>query len=243
MPKTGQPEAVQRFTLTHLVVWVAACAVQAAVFRSLDPSAVAYGKENFGVPVALWFSWITLSGGTAIAGLILLAKRRLANTRFPLEPGDYLWIAQGVEVGLSLWMGIAWNLRWSPSFVPVWTLWLSIVPAISYGAAALIVFLGLSTERDIGRWRAGLKITGAVTAIRAIYHLGISLVALRIVIGLGPPLSKCPEWPLPVLSGLAVGWLALDDLVGRRNPPWSHWVGVSLWLFRTIGYTLLRLFI
>ncbi len=224
------------------MVWMTCVAVHFAMestFQALFPAQMTAEESFFRKAV------LGLAGGvyygTALAGVVLLAVRRLARQAFPVHPGEFLWVVGGLSY-LFRWIGISivlivWWILEAHDFSTTWVVVNNLPPELLRIALCCWAIVRLT---DI-LWRSwwGLYLACCV--------LG-TCTALVVWSGLGSYAVNYYWYRLVPVVGAAIATVflaaVLRDWKRRRHYPWTHWAGIALavWRFSEIGILLLARF-
>jgi hypothetical protein len=206
-----------RLGISHVMVWIACCAVYMGAARFTWADAMRQNNGGF-LPVSIALH--SLSSGAFLAGVFLFIVRRCRGLSFPIQPGEWLLTVLGLKIGVSLASGVLVHLVTDlpfagQNYARMATCWLFVIPVVFAGAPR--------------RWRAFFW---AVLITDIVLELQISLALIgtfqssvfRGAIGL-----------LPAAVLLVAVWLDL-----RRDPrrPWTHWSGVLAYLWRSALYAI-----
>lgn len=221
-PAAAEDVVGSRLGISHLMVATACVAVYLG-FSGLTMTR--YWEEN--TPAHTFF-WTTegISGGIALAGLVLWAARRRRNVPFPVLPGEYLWACLGLNAlfGLSIhtMLMCLFAAQESEHVISSFaTLFGGLQYLRSFLAGLVFLWATLGVER--GRWRllflAGLSVHAAamLTCCEGFYAGGM--------------LRWYTEVAMTAVADLVLVALVLLDRPLWRIRPWTHWagVGVTFW--------------
>jgi hypothetical protein len=237
-----------RLAVRHVGVWLVASAVYLAVDRLWFTSRVP--ATNLDLALAALYS---LGAGAALSGLLYLAARQHHRLPFPSYPGEYLWVALGLNVlfdwGVhTIGMGSSpvdaigpfasvtfspqqgWLLAAVQSFLVVAFL----IPAI---LAVLFAFFPIL--------KAGMFLTAAGRCgsrhWRVFFLAGSAVFVVYLPLFCIEPRTWLSLYQV-FESGLGLALVAVLWLDRRpaRPYPWTHWLGVavSLW-YATVAATIL----
>lgn len=218
----AEPEEAPRLSIAHLLGLTFCVALVFAVARWCDwdlAAMVGAGSADTG-GIALLGRWVavllsSVGMATALASLGLLVARRSRGLAFPTHPGEYLWVLVGVPLAIALGTAALGSEMASA---------LGIHLLAAGGILALKVWACLQMQRR--HWRA---------------YLGVWIGCQILTQTLGWLLLML--WPGQLTMTFAIGTAVVNQLVAlgliwpllvdRRagiRRPWSHWVGVLLWL-------------
>ncbi len=93
-PENISPPQEPRLSIMHLLVWTACVAVYFSFIRTRAQYVQAQYTSGPGVFPVLY----GLGFGTALAGLVLLASRRLRGFPLAKHPGEYLLLSAGASL-------------------------------------------------------------------------------------------------------------------------------------------------
>ena len=206
------PDNSPRLGIIHFLGWTACIAVAAAAHSSLmlmvhDPQA--------GSAVSVVLQGMEVVGnGTALGALVIWLRRRYRGLPFPMFPGEYLWLACGIE--RLLWlitMGVC---------VAIGSVGAGVVAFIAFrmmDLAVAIVFLIAAVKVRVKRWRVLLLVIAARPLL-------IPLAGLLF------PFSWFVYFPPWFIEAPVLAIVVARDLFQRQRYPWSHWAGVAVrsWL-------------
>jgi hypothetical protein len=164
------------------------------------------------------------SEGAAVVGLLIFFAGRFRGLAFPSQPGEFLWLAEGMAIAVFLFGDIVIAAAHIIKLDD---------PAIYFvleGAAVLAV--GLVAIAAIGcmptsRWRFFFGMTGVVAFGQSV------LAGLRYTDVV--PYSETSNNIVLLISTIpAVGQLLFCIAVDRRygiHYTWTHWVGIAIRVF------------
>lgn len=215
-PVPDQP----RLGIIHFLVWMTCVAVCLGITRAwwgIQIADRASGPQS----ILIYLGLLDIGSGAALGGLALWMTRRLRGWTFPRYPGEYLLAVLGVTVLLSLAMYIT-------------DLVLASFDEGGAGHAKSIVFDGYGQFAQ-GLIR-GLFLLWAVVCVKVprwrLFFFGV------LATGLLP--SFCVFWLMGlmgpnrvlyfVLSVWLIALVITDHFQGRRYP-WTHWLGVAVYLW------------
>lgn len=201
------------------MVWTTCVALYFGITRAFTRTSNAGEPPPIGM-LLHWSGW-GIGAGTGLGGLWLCLARRCRGVRFPVHPGEYLWIAIGIRVAIGLAIQATWYLavsadpsRARPSLVASL--------ALQFVAVVFVCLVLLVAVRriKIRRWRTFLLVL-IVAQVLAFFWMA----AARQFGGFLSALNLIPCGVLVVV--------VLMDIRQRRRYPWPHWVGVGLdlWLY------------
>ena len=222
-PPTPERPEPPPLGILHLMVLTACVAICLAVNR---PLAVPYRTESLrpaagplGVAAGSLYS---IGGGAALAGLLLLTRRR-RGLPFPEHPGEYLLVMTGVASTLDM-ISRAVFLR----FFEAPTLWLYNLSSLAILGINCLVFLWAFVCVNTWRWRLFFL---AIPAAK-----GVTVPVAYLLSRWLPPgtawLWRIENLLPHLLVAAALVVVVLSDLFQRKSYPWTHWFGVGtrLWL-------------
>jgi hypothetical protein len=212
-----------------LLGWTACVAAYLGARRAWLP---AIGPDaSIGQTVLLALKGI--GAGTGLAGLALLVARRVRRMPFPQHPGEVLLVVLGLGALLSsmataLWhAGMIW--RWlvpsTPSLLtPLLFRMRSILPL---AVESLALLVGAFWVRPL-RWKAFFAVAAAAGAIASAAVVGTTFQAI--------PLGRYVYlwWfreSIVLFANALLVMVILRDRRGGWRYPWTHWLGVSLYLW------------
>ncbi len=220
-PTSNRPERPP-LGILHLMV-LTACV---AVVSGINTSGVVPNRREkldadtgrLGVAVGAVYS---IGGGAALAGLLLLTRRR-RGLAFPEHPGEYLLVFTGVGSVLDMVVRAVFLQFFEPSMSGVY----SLLSLAALGIIGVVFFWALACV-DNPRWRFLLL---AIPAAKGVTAFPVAFLLARWyrpgtmwrVTGVLPHLLVAAALMVVVL---------LDHFQGKRYP-WTHWFGVAtrLWL-------------
>jgi hypothetical protein len=220
-----------RLGIMHLLVWIACVAVCFALSR---------GSPSFGRVEPSIF-WTVVRGmwsvvlGTGLGGLVLAVARWWRGTRFPVHPGEWLWLSDGIVAAASTlalaMLALAWRFaveRDSQESAPDGFFGLASLAYLAVYAVQVVALMVPAILIRPLRWRAFMA-TATLAAILACCTLPFPDVVLQrstTPLGLRIRLVVATSGHL-LTSGLLLVVLVLDA-AERKRYPWSHWTGVAL---------------
>lgn len=213
----GEP----RLGIIHLLIWTACVALVLGIDQSFSSGFPTLHCENR-MATALVQS---MGGGTALAGLLIWARRRYRGQAFPRYAGEYFLVVFGIltalylanEVSGCVLMQLGEHRRGSSHMRLIrggWNCTLALAPIVAYLASTI--------RLKAMRWRVVFLLC-----------LGIEILTdLQ-----GPvllPHEVASFFALSFASDAAVGVaLWLDWRQGLRYP-WPHWLGVAAFYWRVV---------
>ena len=215
-----------RLSIIHLFVWTAASAVYLAILRLMfsltphQPTTVVMASMVIMAPLQ----------GAFLTGFLLFSYRWSRGRAFAREPGEWILVANGVNVALTL---VNYLHR-----AAILAGWMSRLPLDRFAAvirvAAQVVIYAVASKRLKSRplWNRVFRVLCAIEALKLIWDLAPRL-PLFSVVG-GRSVLRFLTWVPPravlygseVVIGLVIGYAAVVDLRGSQRRPWTHWVGV-----------------
>jgi hypothetical protein len=213
-----------RLRIRHLVIGTAIIAVYFGVARRLFGDALA---DLYGM--SMWVVW-GAGAGIAICALPWVASRYLREQTFCVHPGEWLWVVVGVThvalFALHMTISFHWTRWYSPEIV-----WM--VPA------TVAVLLGCgATSTKVFYWRFFFVICVALYCMK--WRLEPTLVVQPYRFFAASP-------PVDVLFHVTTALFLLTaivlDLWRRESRPWTHWMGVLLWLWSAAFLTARLLYV
>ncbi len=204
-------------SIGHLMVWAACVAVYMSAFHTIN---LAREEDALDGPRAVMFGLSSLISGAYLAGLLLLASRRIRHQKFPRSGGEILWLFGMVGVFQSLSLQLI--------SVAVEDQYQYYVYRLARAVAGIFVWLPIyfyairSSRRHWQAYYLFLMIAGFVfyvvegsvlsTLGGTVYLVGFLVHILIFTIALS-----------------LVSWLDLRSTAPRY--PWPHWTGILLGFF------------
>jgi hypothetical protein len=213
------PPQAPRLGILHLLVGTSCVAVYLAVgrtFAQLDPTG-----SHGGFPV--FDALRGISGGIALAGLILWIARRLRGFRFPVYPGEVLLVALGIA---------------NAGILAVETV-RDVAVLLSEGSDPSGMLNGLLPFLAIqGMFAIVLLVCGLIVKS---WPWKIYFLAKAVAVAVDGSLLILPlEWfeagfAYTRIPGMAADVVLLGIFIGTLRAagryPWTHWLGVALGLW------------
>jgi len=213
---TGGPPERPRFGILHLMLWTALSALLLANQRQ----AIQYLPAGATIGESPWqlLHWALFSAleGAALMSLPVAVAWWTRRIRFPVYPGEWLWLFQGC---LALFGVFRLNVEFR--FIDQgWAQLPSGIVGLGLSVLPLIVLVAARLPR---RWRAYLLLVSVDTFWEALRALVISFQRM---IG-GGYINLYSAWvnvPVAAVNLLATMGVAAID--GRRagHLPWTHWL-------------------
>lgn len=225
-------------TIAHLML----CGLCVAVYLSAVQTAMQAYKLPIplsGIQITLW-AMNGMIQGTGLAGILLLATRRLRRIPFPQYNGEMLWIIIGTQAAMNLaghFRGILNHNIWFLRYLSF--LFDNILVTYTFGllilAAWAAIYLYAILHAKTRRWRNVFAIMVAT---------GIAVPLLTGMLARGAGLSKMititsainfSHQLIIVNSILIASWI---DFRQSQHYPWTHWTGIIFYLLQFAGTTL-----
>jgi hypothetical protein len=246
VPHRPQPQAPElpvveaplegRLGIIHLLVWITCVGCVFGLRRLLFPPTADEAftpEEAYGAFSKVWL-------GTALCGLVLAAARWVRGRRFPVQPGEWIWLAMGFRAAASLVDDIAWTILWHTLYHEGKTLDVPLSLGLFHRGAEFAVATVVTAAFIVAaigvrqrRWRwwmvLGAVATGVFPLVMLLRETTWHSLWVAIVLLVGGKI-------LPALLLVA---LVLMDMERRHRCPWSHFAGVALFLVES-GAILLR---
>jgi len=228
-----------RLGIVHLLVWTACVALYLGLARMMGDMILVHTPDYSPGPLTLRSTLMGtfrgIGSGTALAGLLLFATRPSRGIRFPLHPGEYLWVLLGFGVAirlLSTTLATVWYVLMSGS--PAFTTWISwpllLLSLVLHVAIWIWVLLRVKKRR----WQVyfALLIASNVLYFAPVYFLA----------RLAPALAPIAHVILRLAVDTVLVVVLLKDFADANRYPWTHWLGVVTRLWFTavsVGAVLL----
>lgn len=213
-PRAAKPDSLtaQRPTVSNLLLWTAGCCVYFAIFRSL------IGEEASLRGVILLVGQ-SVATGAAIGAVLLYGGRWIGRRTMPLEPGEWLLFAQGINffTGVALLLVAAQLPRGHAHAVAVLLSWIFLLPTF---------------DRRIDRvWRCAF---GGLVLLFTLPLVATALGGWRPeFLEYVPSVSKWSRLPGIGAASIVAVALAIDFRRGNDRH-WLHWVGVAVLFYDVI---------
>jgi len=238
-----------RLGARHLVAWLVLAAAYLAINRLWFTSRVP--ATNLDVALAVLYS---LGAGAALSGLVFLMVQQHYRLAFPCHPGEYLWLALGLNVLFD------WGVRTillGPTLVdavgPFASVpfspqqgWLLVAVQSFLVLAFLIPALLAVLFAFFPILKAGMFLSAAgrcgARHWRIFFLVGSAVFVLYLPLFCIEPHTWLTLYQVFELGlGLALVAVLVADRKRNARYPWTHWlgVGVSLWYAAATAGTLL----
>ena len=202
-----------RLGIIHLFGWTTCIAIYAALRWLLSENVPEDVSQSFWIFVGL----LAVVQGTALGGLVIWVARRMRGLRFPIYPGEVLFVLLGFEVVcwlpaelLPMFNEIAapFTLRWTVSGFQPHLLLLSAFFASLY-------FLAGRRFR-IDRWRIFFYVEAGSRAMIILQPF------------LGALLWYTSHQVLDIVAATLMVVIVVIDRRERLPYTWTHWLGAAL---------------
>jgi hypothetical protein len=209
--RSAESATEPRFGISHMMVWIACCAVYMGIMRFSWPEAMLQNIPHFFI---LSTALGSLSGGAFLAGVILFAERRFRGATFPLHAGEWLLTVQGIRFAISQAIfGVARLVSedtrpYAWAYSSLIFCWLFLWPALR--------------AQDPPRWKGFFWSLLLVDLLQGLNNIFLAWMSMGHMISVGLIYL--------VRVGLLLGCIWLDWQVPLRRP-WTHWAGVLAFLW------------
>jgi hypothetical protein len=201
-------------SISHLLAWTALSAAMMSLRTWEDR--FAQGRDVFDTSQVIWQAFVAIYSGACVGGLAVFASRRWRGMQFPVAPGEWIWVWQGVSVLSAVQLEAAfWYCVKTPmqgSFlVPALVAAQYLISAISFAVPALLC-------KETGKWKLFLWTTAALVSLGA-----LEMFMGRMAVSKGwSEISLARHIAIAAFLACAVA----DDLRNHVGRLWSHWAGV-----------------
>ena len=224
LPSNDRRSKEPPLRIVHFMLWSTVSAAVLSVMLQLRAEQIEQmlGREWL---VYGLYALQAMVSGAGVSGLLLGAYRRLRGRRFPVNPGQWLLVANGLLTlwGLSYWAVVNWldgpglgafGSRINTEAVK------ELLFALNFAVIASVYTLGWLFTPDPSAWRSLFQSLILMHAIAAFVYLFDSAYY-------HPRRSLYVQGGLAALTGL--GLIICVRTGDRTNGPygWLHWTGVG----------------
>jgi len=219
VPNETAPSVQQRpppLSIAHLLVWTALAAVLMCWMTWLARlQGLAPGPTQLA-----WRVLIPMTGGANLGGLLLLLVWRIRRIPFPVAPGEWLLVSQGLSLLLAVPIESAFtccfvtNVGSWQLFALIYEVTMSLVAVLPFALPAVLC-------RERGIW----KLFFWAAAILEILSAAISLLPGSFT-AVSPLLWAMVEMSKHLLIAAILAWAIIDDRRRHRTRTWTHWAGL-----------------
>ena len=214
----GAEQRQPPLSISHLLAWTALSA--AMMWLRTREDRFAQARDIFDTSQVIWRAFVAIYSGACVGGLMVFASRRLRRMQFPVAPGEWIWVWQGVSVlsAMPLETAYWYYVKTSmPGSYIVSTLVAAqyLISAISFAVPALLC-------KETGAWKRFLWMTAALVSLGAIVTISDVLAGFPA----GSRRWLAISLARHVIIAAVLVWTISADLRHRVRRTWTHWVGV-----------------
>lgn len=216
---TDNPGVDPRLSVRHLLIMVACVAAYLSAIRTVAHFS-GDSPKGFLEP-AMW-TVVGVGRGIGLAGLVFLCVWRAKERLFPRYGGEMLWCLAGIQALLSIIQSIVLTMAHTSEFGAAIFLFQCLQWAV--GASA---YLYAIVQVNTRRWRIVLVAIAAAGLATLLFTYWMAMFRGAL------PSTIDPATIHTVPRLLAVGCIAAAarvDLREQPTPPWSHWIGILLYI-------------
>jgi hypothetical protein len=213
----GGEQSQPPLSISHLLAWTALSAAMMSLRTWEDR--FAQGRDVFDTSQVAWRAFVAIYGGACVGGLAVFASRRWRGMPFPVAPGEWIWVWQGVSalsavpLETAYWYCVKASVQAS-FLVPTLVAAQYLISAISFAVPARFC-------KETGAWKRFLWTTAALVSLGALAMIFMG----RMTVGKAWSAISLARH-IAIAAFLA--WAVADDLRNHVRRMWSHWAGVLI---------------
>jgi hypothetical protein len=207
-------------SISHLLVWTALSA--AMMWLRTWEDRFAQARDIFGTSQVMWRAFVAIYSGACAGGLMVFASRRLRGMQFPVAPGDWIWVWQGVSVLSAMpletayWYCVKTSMQ-SSSVAATLVATQYFISAISFAVPAFFC-------QETGAWKWFLWTTAALVSLGAVGTVLSVMSGSAVTVKSWSAVSLVRHMVIAAL----LAWAVAADLRNHVRRMWSHWAGVLI---------------
>jgi len=153
---------------------------------------------------------------------MVFASRRLRGMQFPVAPGEWIWVWQGVSVLSAMpletayWYCVKTSMQGS-SVAAILVAAQYLISAISFAVPALFC-------KESGAWKWFLWTTAALVAFGALATILSVMGGLVVIMKSWSAVSLARH----IVIAAVLAWAVAVDLRNHVRRTWAHWAGVLI---------------
>jgi hypothetical protein len=232
---SGAAATKPRLSIMHLMIWTAMSGVMMGFYNLTEslqtdrPSKSITEWINSPINLALR-TVASMAGGANLCGVLLLIDRRRRGIRFPVEPGEWLLVWQGIGtiIGLTMYLALT-TTRILVDEGYVWSTIYQLVSSMIVIAEYMFPWLLCKDNRD---WRR-FFFTATVLSFLSMFMM-LANIALPVVLIPFNPMGPI-RWVAVGVGMLMFACAIGGDIRRRTSRSWVHWVGVVTLSLQFLG--------